>query len=84
MPDVETGKESWLRRKLSLAFYWLLDKSTRFEVLKNVGDFRLLDRKCINALKQMRESERYTKGLFCWIGYKKQEILFDLWRPRIW
>lgn len=73
----DRGKESWLRRKLSLAFYWLLDKSTRFEVLKNVGDFRLLDRKCINALKQMRESERYTKGLFCWIGYKKQEILFD-------
>jgi glycosyltransferase involved in cell wall biosynthesis len=46
-------------------------------VLKNVGDFRLLDRKCIEALKQMRESERYTKGLFCWIGYKKKEILFD-------
>lgn len=71
------GKESWLRKKLSLAFYTLLDKSTRFEILKNVGDFRLLDRKCIEALKSLRESERYTKGLFCWIGYKKKEILFD-------
>lgn len=60
-----------------MLFYDLLDKSTRFEVLKNVGDFRLLDRKCIDALKQMRESERYTKGLFCWIGYRKKEILFD-------
>lgn len=73
----DRGKESWLRKKLSLLFYTLLDKSTRFEILKNVGDFRLLDRKCIDALKRLRESERYTKGLFCWIGYKKKEILFD-------
>lgn len=73
----DRGKESWLRRRFSLLFYWLLDKSTRFEVLKNVGDFRLLDRRCIDALRQLRESERYTKGLFCWIGYRKKEILFD-------
>lgn len=71
------GKESWLRNKLSLLFYYILDKSTRYEVLKNVGDFRLLDRKCIDALKQLRENERYTKGLFCWIGFKKKEIIFD-------
>ncbi|MBO4811321.1 MAG: glycosyltransferase family 2 protein [Prevotella sp.] len=71
------GKESWLRKKLSLLFYKILDHSTRFEVLKNVGDFRLLDRKCIEALRQMRETERYTKGMFCWIGYQKKEIVFD-------
>lgn len=73
----DRGHESWVRRKCSLLFYYLLDKSTRFEVLKNVGDFRLLDRKCIDALKRTRERERYTKGLFCWIGYRKKEILFD-------
>lgn len=71
------GKESWLRKRLSLAFYWILDKSTRFDVLRNVGDFRLLDRRCINALRQLRESDRYTKGMFCWIGYKKKEIDFN-------
>lgn len=71
------GKESWMRRQLSMLFYSILDHSTRYEVLRNVGDFRLLDRKCIEALKQLRENERYTKGLFCWIGYKKKEILFD-------
>jgi glycosyltransferase involved in cell wall biosynthesis len=71
------GKESWLRKKLSMLFYYILEKSTRYEILKNVGDFRLLDRKCINAIKQLRESERYTKGLFCWIGYRKKEVLFD-------
>lgn len=71
------GKESWLRKRFSLAFYWILDKSTRFDVLRNVGDFRLLDRRCINALRQLRESDRYTKGMFCWIGYKKKEIDFN-------
>ncbi len=71
------GKESWIRKKLSLTFYNLLQKTTRVEILKNVGDFRLLDKKCIDALKSLRENERYTKGLFCWIGFKKKEILFD-------
>ncbi len=71
------GEESWLRKKLSLLFYKILDHSTRFDILQNVGDFRLLDRCCINALKRLRESERYTKGMFCWIGYKKKEIVFD-------
>ncbi|MBR4828745.1 MAG: glycosyltransferase [Muribaculaceae bacterium] len=71
------GKESWLRKRLSLEFYKILQRSSRFEVLKNVGDFRLLDRCCINALKQLRESERYTKGMYSWIGFKKKEIEFE-------
>ena len=70
------GKESWLRKRLSLQFYKILQSSSRFDVLQNVGDFRLLDRSCINALKKMRESERYTKGMYCWIGFKKKEIEF--------
>lgn len=71
------GKESWLRRFFSLTYYKILQKTTKIEVLQNVGDFRLLDRCCINALKQMRESERYTKGMFCWVGFRKKEIVFD-------
>ena len=71
------GKESWLRKRFSLMFYKLLQSSSRFDVLQNVGDFRLLDRCCINALKKMRESERYTKGMYSWIGFKKKEVEFD-------
>ena len=56
-----------MRKYLSLLFYKLLQKTTRVEILPNVGDFRLLDRCCVNALKQMRESQRYTKGMYCWI-----------------
>lgn len=73
----DRGKESWLRKRFSLLFYSILERSTRFEVLKNVGDFRLLDRKCIEALRQLRETERYTKGMFCWIGFKKKEVIFN-------
>ena len=70
------GKESWLRRKMSLWYYRLLQKTTRVEILQNVGDFRLLDRKCINELKKLREAERYTKGMYCWIGFKKTSVDF--------
>ena len=74
---IARGKESWLRKNLSLLYYKILDKSTRFEILQNVGDFRLLDRQAIEALKSLRETERYTKGMYCWIGFNKKEILFE-------
>ena len=66
------GKESRLRKHLSLLYYNILQHTTRVKILPNVGDFRLLDRKCIDVLKQLRESERYTKGMFCWIGFLKK------------
>jgi len=71
------GKESFLRRHFTKCYYKLLQKMADTEVLTNVGDFRLLDRKCIDALKQLRETQRYTKGLYCWIGFKKQFVTFE-------
>lgn len=71
------GKESWLRKKLSMWYYSILQKTTRVEILQNVGDFRLLDRKCIVELKKLRETERYTKGMYCWIGFKKTAVDFE-------
>jgi len=74
---ISRGKESLLRKSFSLLFYKILQKSTRVEILQNVGDFRLLDRSCINVLKQLREQERYTKGMYSWIGFRKKEIEFE-------
>ena len=74
---INRGHESWMRRKMSLCFYRILDAVSNLGAQQNVGDFRLLDRQCINALRRMREVERYTKGMFFWIGFKKKEILFD-------
>lgn len=71
------GKESWLRKHISLLFYKLLQSTTRYDILPNVGDFRLLDRRCIDELKKLRETERYTKGMYAWIGFKKTSVDFE-------
>jgi len=71
------GKESWLRKRLTRFYYRLLQNSSRIDILPNVGDFRLLDRKCVDALCQMRESGRYTKGMYCFIGFKKTGVEFE-------
>ncbi len=68
---------SWLRRQFSFGFYRLLQRCSKIDVLPNVGDFRLLDRSCIDALKQLREQSRYTKGMYAWIGFRKKEIEYD-------
>ena len=70
------GKESWVRKFFSPLYYKLLQKSARYDILENVGDFRLLDRKCINELRKLRETERYTKGMYAWIGFKKASVEF--------
>ena len=60
-----------------MSYYRLLQRMAHVEILPNVGDFRLLDRRCVESLKQLRETERYTKGLYCWIGFKKKEVPFE-------
>lgn len=74
---VNRGKESWLRKNLSLLYYSILKKTSDIDVLPNVGDFRLLDRQCIDALKSLREVNRYTKGMYCYVGFKKSFIDFE-------
>ncbi|UOQ86823.1 glycosyltransferase family 2 protein [Gracilibacillus salinarum] len=69
--------ETWLKKSTSKTFYRILKKTTKIPIQEDTGDFRLLDRRCINALRQLRESQRYTKGLFSWLGFKKKEILFN-------
>ena len=74
---ITRGKESWMRKHMSLLYYRLLQKFVRYEMLPNVGDFRLLDRKCVDSLKEMKETERYTKGLYCFIGFRKTGVEFE-------
>ena len=74
--------ETWLKKLTSKMYYKVLQSLTRVPIQKDTGDFRLLDRRCINALKNMRETGRCSKSLFSWIGYNKKEILYDR-DPRI-
>ena len=63
-------------------YYRILQKLTNVPIQQDTGDFRLLDRRCVNALIKLRESQRSTKSMFSWIGYNKKEVLFDR-DPRI-
>ncbi|MBQ7201910.1 glycosyltransferase family 2 protein [Candidatus Saccharibacteria bacterium] len=74
--------ETWLKKWTSKMYYRVLQRMTNVEIQKDTGDFRLLDRRCVNALKKMRESSRNSKSMFSWIGYKKKEVLYDR-DPRI-
>ncbi len=69
--------ETFIKKFTSKMYYKVLQKMTRIEIQKDTGDFRLLDRRCVNALKKLRESQRNTKSMFSWIGYNKKEILYD-------
>ena len=69
--------ETFFKKWSSRVYYRLLKKLSPVPVQEDVGDFRLLDRRCVDALCQLRECQRYTKGLFSWIGFEKKEILFD-------
>ena len=74
---VSRDGESWLKKLTSAMFYRILQKTTHIPIQIDTGDFRLLDRRCIEALKQIRESQRYTKGMYSWIGFKKKEITYN-------
>lgn len=69
--------ETWLKKWTAENFYKILKKVAKIPIQENTGDFRLLDRRCVEALKQFRERQRYTKGMFSWIGFRKKEILYD-------
>lgn len=71
------GDATPLRKLFSRWYYSILQHNSKIDVLPDVGDFRLLDRKCIDTLRTLREQCRYTKGMYAWIGYRKKEIVCD-------
>lgn len=74
--------ETFFKKWTSHTFYRILQHLTDIPIQPDVGDFRLLDRQCLDAVRRMRESQRYNKGIFSWIGFRKKEILFAR-QPRI-
>jgi len=69
--------ETWLKKWTSKKFYKLLARSSKVEIQKDTGDFRLLSEKALNSIKKFKESQRYTKGLFSLIGHKKIAIQYN-------
>jgi glycosyltransferase involved in cell wall biosynthesis len=69
--------ESFFKKFTSKMYYKTLQSVTRIPIQEDTGDFRLLDRRVVEALKQFRESQRNTKAMFSWVGFHKKEILYD-------
>ena len=69
--------ESWLKKFTSKAFYKILSNISSVPIQKDTGDFRLLSRRAVEALRSFPEKQRYTKGMFSLIGFKKKEVEFD-------
>lgn len=69
--------ETWMKKMTASLYYRTLQSVTKVKIQKDTGDYRLLDRVCIDALRQFRETERNSKAMFSWIGFRKLGILYD-------
>lgn len=66
--------ESWLKQATARAFYGVIQGVSRVHIPENTGDFRLLSRRAVDALGQLREQHRFMKGLFAWIGFPQKAV----------
>ncbi len=66
--------ESWVKRATSFAFYRVMRRLTPIDIPRDTGDFRLMDRRVVTALRELREHHRFMKGLFAWVGFRQVAI----------
>jgi glycosyltransferase involved in cell wall biosynthesis len=66
-----------MKRRTAAWFYLLHNKVSKTKIPANVGDFRLMDRVVIDALKQLPERQRFMKGLFAWVGFRTVTIDYE-------
>lgn len=69
--------ESWFKKFTSKAYYKTLQRVTHVPIQEDTGDFRLLDKRVVAAIRQFRDTQRNAKAIFSWVGFKKIEILYD-------
>ncbi len=72
----ERQGEHGLKRATASIYYNVLSKLTDIDAPANAGDFRLVDRQALEAFKAMRESNRYVRGMFAWIGYRQTAVTY--------
>lgn len=72
----EREGESWFKKWTASMFYKTMQRLTSLDMPVNTGDFRLMSRQSIEALKDLRESNRFMKGLFTWVGFRQIGITY--------
>jgi len=71
------NNESWVKQKTAELFYKFIGNITEIRIPKNTGDFRLIDRHVLSSIKELRETQRFMKGIFSWVGYKTTSISYE-------
>lgn len=69
--------ETLAKKTTASWFYRLINSLSKIDIPKDTGDYRLMDIRAVKAINKLRESNRFMKGLFAWIGYKQKAIYFD-------
>lgn len=69
--------ESWVKRATASAFYRVIGRLSRTPVPADTGDFRLMSRRAVEALRHLRERHRFMKGLFGWVGFRQLGVPYD-------
>lgn len=69
--------ENFFKKITALIFYRLINKMTMINMPPDSGDFRLIDKKVVNNLKNIRENNRYVRGLTYWIGFKQIGVPYE-------
>lgn len=73
--DARTG-QGWGEKMFAKAFYWFFDHLSEVPLPREVGDFRLMDRKVVDAINRMPERSRFMKGIFAWVGFRQTGIVY--------
>ena len=68
--------EGWFKRSTASLFYKLLGRLSSIDIPRDVGDFRLIDRKVVEAFRAMPEKDRFVRGMFAWLGFRQTEVTF--------
>ena len=71
---IDRSSDSYAKRTTALMFYRLHNALSSLKIPENVGDYRLMDRVVVDALKQLPERQRFMKGLFAWVGFKTATV----------
>lgn len=69
--------DSWMKRTTAKVFYAMLRRVSNVDIPPNAGDFRLMDARVVEALRGLRERNRFMKGLFSWVGFRQTSIGYE-------
>jgi glycosyltransferase involved in cell wall biosynthesis len=69
--------QNWKHRLFARAFYWIFDTLSEVKLPREVGDFRLMDRKVVEVINRMPERTRFMKGIFAWVGFRQAVVTYE-------